>query len=149
MNVLMAGSIKLVREEHGQLIVSKVRKLLARMLLPKVVSGEVVSRYVRKAFRVGVWRFLSQECKAILLITRRWGIIKSPTLKSILYRLFLEIELCTLRGRALFYGILLALKSSVYRLHEVLNDYQRLLALGIFYLNSPPMYRHIMLGQVV
>jgi len=136
-------------EESDQPIVFRAKELLGRMLLPRVVSGEVVSRYVRKAFRVGVWRFLNQESRAILLITRRWGIIRSPMLKSILYRLFLEIELCTLRGRALFYGILLALKSSVYKLHEVLNDYQRLLALGIFYLNSPPMYRHIMLGRVV
>ncbi|RLG79468.1 MAG: hypothetical protein DRO13_06010 [Thermoprotei archaeon] len=67
--------------------------------------------------------------------------IKSPTLKSILYKIFLEIELYTLRGKALFYGIILAMKNTIYKLQEVLKDYSKLLTLGIFYLNNPPMYR--------
>ena len=41
----------------------------------------------------------------------------------------------------MFYGIILAMKSTVYKLHELLKDVARLLTIGIFYLNSPPMYR--------
>ncbi len=137
----MAKMAELAEKGLEQPVASRARELLAKMILPKRVTGEVIGKYVRKAIRVGAWKYLKQESRALLILTRRWRLIKSPTLKSILYRLFLEIELYTLRGKALFYGIILAMKNTIYKLQEVLKDYSKLLTLGIFYLNNPITYR--------
>jgi len=32
-----------------------------KFLLPEVIDGSVIEAYVRKALRVGVWRFMSPE----------------------------------------------------------------------------------------
>jgi len=141
MTTLMAGLAELAGEGPGQHVVLKAKELLTKILLPKKVTGNIVDRYVKKALRTGAWRSLKQENRAILIVARKWGVIKSPILKSILYRIFLEIELHTIRGKALFYGIILTIKGTIYRLHELLKDLSKLLALGLFYLNNPPMYR--------
>ena len=141
MTTLMAKMAELAEEGIGQPVASRARELLAKMILPKRVTGEIIGKYVRKAIRVGAWRYLKQESRALLIIARRWRLIKSPTLKSILYKIFLEIELYTLRGKALFYGIILAMKNTIYKLQEALKDYSKLLTIGIFYLNNPLMYR--------
>ena len=141
MTTLMAGLAELAGEGPGQHVVLKAKELLTKILLPRKVTGSVVNRYVRKALRTGAWRSLKQENRAILIVARKWGVIKSATLKSILYRIFLEIELYTIRGKALFYGIILTMKSTIYKLHETLRDIQKLLTIGILYLNNPPMYR--------
>jgi len=122
-------------------IAGKARRLLSELLLPREISGKIVDRYIRKALRTNSWRTLKPENRALLLALRRWRSIKSPTLKSILYRIFLEIELHTLRGRALFYGIILVMRSYIHRLEEILKDVAKLLAIGISYLNNPPIYR--------
>lgn len=141
MTTLMAGLAELAGEGPGQHVVLKAKELLTKILLPKKVTGNVVDRYVRKALRIGAWRDLKQENRAILIVARKWGVIKSAILKSILYRIFLEIELHTIRGKALFYGIILTMKSTIYKLHEALRDVQKLLTIGILYLNNPPIYR--------
>jgi len=141
MSTLMAGLAELAGEGPGQHVVLKAKELLTKILLPKKVTGNIVDRYVKKALRIGAWRDLKQENRAILIVARKWGVIKSATLKSILYRIFLEIELHTIRGKALFYGIILTMKSTIYKLHEALRDAQKLLTIGILYLNNPPIYR--------
>ena len=117
------------------------KELLARIVLPKRIGGSTVERYVRKATRLGIWRRLPPETRALLLILRRWGLIRSPTLVSILRRVFLEIELCTLRGKALFYGIVLSLRDSMAKLRDLIRNVTKLLILGLSYLNRPTMYR--------
>jgi len=114
--------------------------LLAKLLLPGEVSGKIVDKYIRKALRTNSWRTLKPENRALLLALRKWRSIKSPTLKSILYRVFLEIELHTLRGKALLYGIIPAMKNYMHRLEEILRDTAKLLVIGISYLSNPPIY---------
>jgi len=52
--------------------------------------------------------------------------------------IMVEIELSTLRGRAIYYGVLVALRSG---LREALGDFKKLITLGIGYLNLPLMWR--------
>jgi len=141
MSLLVARLAEVGMEIIGGSIVDGAKDLLAKLLLPREISGKIVDRYIRKALRTNSWRVLRLENRALLLALRRWRSIKSPTLKSILYRVFLEIELHTLRGKALFYGIIIAMKNYIHRLEEILRDMAKLLAIGISYLNNPPMYR--------
>ena len=142
MTIIVQEMSKYLEEVSQEELTLKVKHILMKLLLPKKITGQVVEYYFRKSIRVGAWRYLKRECRALLLVARKWPKeIKSSTLKNILYNIFLQIELYTLKGKALFYGIILALKSTIYKLHEMLKDVSKLLALGIFYLNNPPMYR--------
>jgi len=127
--------------ESGSEIPHEARELLADLIIPKRITGDVVDKYFKKAIRVGVWRRFSHEKRALLYLSRFLRIIKSPVLRSILIEIFLEIELCTIRGRALFYGILVSLRSHLHRMREILRDVSRLLVIGLSYLHNPPMYR--------
>jgi len=122
-------------------VVEAARQVLARVVLPSRIDGSVADRYIRKAMRSGAWRLLKPEARALLLALRRWGPVRSPTLRSIVEGILLEIELRTVRGRAIFYGALISLKRLGLALSEALGSVRRLLCLGISYLNSPPMYR--------
>jgi hypothetical protein len=119
----------------------EVLEVLSRVALPERITGEVVSRYVRRAVRLGIWRRLRPESRALLLVARRFGVLRSPVVTSIVRRLLLEVEVHTLRGRALLYGALIALRDPFLRLAGVLRDATRLLVLGISYLNNPPLLR--------
>jgi len=98
-------------------------------------------RYVRRAVRLGIWRRLRPESRALLLVARRFEVLRSPVVTSIVRRLLLEVEVHTLRGRALLYGALIALRDPFLRLAGVLRDATKLLVLGISYLNNPPLLR--------
>lgn len=116
--------------------------ILSRIVLPREITGEAIEKYLRKALRTRAWRSLSPESRALMYILRNWrGRIKSYILRSILKNLFLQIELFTLRGRALLFGIIQIMKNPIYELGEVLQDAKRLLTPGIFYLNNPFTYR--------
>jgi len=138
--ILMARLAELFEKELEQSVVYKAKEILAKMIIPKKVTGEVVSRHIRKAIRIGAWRYLQQESRVLLIVARRWRMIKSPILRSVLYRIFLEIELFTFRGKALFYEIIISMKNSLYKLYELVKAYSKLLTIGILYLNNPPMY---------
>lgn len=113
---------------------------LSSLILPRIITGRVIEDYIRRAIRSGVWRRLGAERRALLMVASRWGVIKSCVLKQILREIFIEIEIHTLRGRAILYGIIVALKSTL-NPREILNSVSRLLAIGISYLNNPPAYR--------
>lgn len=138
LSILASGLAELAGEEPGQIVVCEAENLLAKMILPKRITGNVVIKYVRKAIQVRAWYRLRRIDKLILLLTRRLPLIKSPVLRSILYKIFLQIELCTVRGKALFYGIIIAMKNM---LDNILNNASRLLTIGLFYLNNPTIYR--------
>jgi len=114
------------------------RSIVSKFLISRVVDRGVIEYYVRKALRSGVWFKLKQESRALILASRFLSVIKSPVLNGILRELFLEIELCTLRGKAVFYGVLVALRQG---LLEALGDLKRLVTLGVGYLNLPVMWR--------
>ena len=122
-------------------LAERAKEILAKIILPEKISGSIVEKYIRKAMRLGVWRRLPLETRALLCILRKWKSIRSPILTSILHGIFLEIELCTLRGKALFYGIILALKNPLNKLLELLRKPVQLLVAGLSYLNNPPIYR--------
>lgn len=115
-------------------------KYVSKLLLPKVINGRIVLSYIRKGIRVGVWRFLSPESRALLKILTRWRSIRSRTLRNIVAKIFLQIELSTLRGKALLYGAILAIRSN---LRGLLNSTTSLLYLGISYLSNPPIFKFL------
>jgi len=43
-----------------------------KFLLPEVIDGSVIEAYVRKALRVGVWRFISPESRTLMRTLTRW-----------------------------------------------------------------------------
>jgi len=119
-------------------IVVLAKSTVSRFLVPSKITKETIKHYVKKALRNSVWYKLRQESRALLLASRFLLVVKSPVLKSILREVFLEIELYTLRGKAVFYGVLVALRQG---LLEALGNLKRLITLGVGYLNLPVMWR--------
>jgi len=119
----------------------EVLNFLSEVLLPKVITRSVIERYVRKAYMNKSWFTLNRFQRALLRVASRViSIVKSPTLINVLKRIFVRIELGSLRGRALYYGFLLA-----QRMGELLTSLTKkltyIMLLGINYLNNPPLYR--------
>jgi len=141
MTVLEAGLAELAGEELGQQIKEKAKELLAQIILPKEITRQTIEKYIRKAIQIHAWHHLKRLDKAVLILARRLPMVKSPILKSIIHRIFLEIELYTTRGKALFYGIVISMHDTMDRLHELLKNISRILTIGLFYLNNPPIYR--------
>jgi len=132
---------RLLETSNDAGLVYKARGILAELLLPKKLTGQVISRYVRKAYRHGAWRALSPEGRALLLVARLWGEIRSPLLKKIIYNLLVEIELHTTRGKAVFHGLLLQLRRLAMGVRIIALDIKALLIEGLSYLNKPLLYR--------
>lgn len=141
MSTLLTRIMELAERDPAQPVSERAKQLLARIALPKRLDGEAIIKYIRRAHRTGAWRGLSQEARALLTALRGWGPIRSPTLKAVLRRILTQIELHTLRGQALYYGIIIAIKNPLYRLGELLKNTTRLLVIGISYLNNPPTLR--------
>gem|GEM_PF-499104 len=121
---------------------SFVRKILEKIILPDDFDKDLVEYYIKRSVRNGSWRMLRPESRALLLVVRFWrGLLKSVVLKNVLRKIFIEIELLTLRGKALFYGILLLLKKSINIIYDYIKDPERILIIGLSYLNNPPLYR--------
>ena len=117
--------------------------LITAALLPKKITAYEIERYYRKAHRVGAWRTLPKEAKALLLTARKVikTLVKGPALRATLLKVFLKIELQTLRGKALLYGAKLYIMNAAPKLRDLLRKIPELLALGIQYLNNPPTLR--------
>lgn len=142
MSTLLTRLMRLAENNPAQPLSEKAKKILTKIALPQKINAETINKYIRKAHRTGAWRNLKQENKALLIALRKWkNTIKSRTLTTILHKILLQIELHTLRGQALYYGIIIALKNSIHKLKELIKNTTRLLVIGISYLNSPPMYR--------
>ena len=119
----------------------QVLNFLSDVLIPKSISRPLIERYIRKAFINRSWFNLSRFQRALLHVAvRTVSRVKSPILTNILRRIFLTIELGSPRGRALYYGTLLILKTGK-TLTEVKERITHALLLGISYLNNPPLYR--------
>ena len=141
MTILEAGLAELAGEGLGQQITKEAKELLAQIILPQEITRQTIEKYIRKAIQIHAWHHLKRLDKAILTLTRKLPKIKSPTLKTILQKIFLQIELHTTRGKALFYGIIISMRNTMHKLHELLKNIPRLLTIGLFYLNNPPIYR--------
>jgi len=126
----------------GSELVEKAKEVLLSIVAPDNISRAVVEKLFRKALRVGAWSSLKPEQKALILALRKWrGVVRSRNLLEVVKRIFLEVELFTFRGRALLYGVAIAIKNGVNVAKDVLNNTVYILATGIMYLNNPPMLR--------
>jgi len=126
----------------GSKLVEKAKEVLLNIVAPDNISRAVVEKLFRKALRVGAWSSLKPEQRALILALRKWrGCVRSRNLLEVVKRIFLEVELFTLRGRALLYGVAIAIKNGVNVAKDVLNNTGYILATGIMYLNNPPMLR--------
>ncbi len=142
MTLLATGLAKAAGEGPGQSITQKAKQLLAQILLPKTITPQAIEKYFRKALRTKAWYTLKPETKALILALRKWKHqIKSQTLTQTLKGILTHIELHTLKGKAIYYGIILTLKNTKTRLAELLKNTTQLLITGIFYLNNPPTLR--------
>jgi hypothetical protein len=128
--------------ERSAPLVNYAKKVLMKLLIPVKISRSVVENFYRKALRTGIWRFLKPEQRALILALRIWGReVRSRKLVEIVRKIFLEIELSTFRGKALLYGIAIAIKNRLGVVKYLSTNTSYILALGIMYLNNPPMYR--------
>jgi len=118
--------------------VEEAFRRLREAIDPGVIDRAVVERYIRKAVRTGAWRSLSYESRSLLLASRFLPRIKSVVLKSIILDIMASIELYTIRGKAVLYGVFVALKQG---LANTLNNLRRIITLGIAYLNLPDLWR--------
>ncbi|MEM0172807.1 MAG: hypothetical protein QXV57_09650, partial [Thermoproteota archaeon] len=59
----------------------------------------------------------------------------------IILRIFVEIELYTTRGKAIFYGILEAMRKSREVLSDLSRNLSKIIVMGIQYMNLPLLYR--------
>ncbi|MEM2208534.1 MAG: hypothetical protein QXG17_07585 [Sulfolobales archaeon] len=124
-------------------VVEYVKSLMTKVIALSFDSvGGTVKTYIRKAVRTGAWRSLKPESRALLLALRSWKrSVKSPVLRSILTRIFVEIELHTTRGKAIFYGILEAMREAREVLSDLSRNLSKIIAMGIQYMNLPLLYR--------
>ena len=141
MTIIASQLAELIRRGPGRQVVEEAKGLLAQIILPRRITGRVIEKYIRKALIVRAWHRLGAEERALLILTRRLPRVKSPVLTSVLRRILLKIEMLTVRGQALFYGIILTMQSTLGRILRPLINIPRLLAIGISYLNNPPHMR--------
>jgi len=118
--------------------VEEAFRRLREAIDPGIIDRVVVERYIRKAVRTGAWRSLSYESRSLLLASRFLPRIKSVVLKNIILDIMASIDLYTTRGKAVFYGVLVALKQG---LVSALSNLKRIITLGIAYLNLPDLWR--------
>ena len=130
-------------EGAGQHIIDHAKQLVAKALLPEKITSTEIERYYRKAHRVRAWPHLKKWERALLYLARKLVTeAKSYLLQKALKQIFLEIALHTLKGRALLQGMIIHLKAGGSANPDKLNHkHVYLLALGINYLNNPPIYR--------
>ncbi|MEM1623828.1 MAG: hypothetical protein QW543_06855 [Sulfolobales archaeon] len=124
-------------------VVEYVKSLMTKVIALSFDSvGGTVKTYIRKAVRTGAWRHLKPESRALLLALRSWKrSVKSLVLRSILTRILVEIELHTTRGKAIFYGILEAMRKAREVLSDLSRNLSKIIAMGIQYMNLPLLYR--------
>jgi len=130
----------LAEKERGvsKEVVEEAFRRLREAVDPGIIDRIVIERYIRKAVRTGAWRSLSYESRSLLLASRYLPRIKSVVLKNIILDIMASIDLYTTRGKAVFYGVLLALKQG---LMNALGNLKRIITLGIAYLNLPDLWR--------
>ena len=125
--------------EEGQK--RKVADVLADVLLPKVIDRGVIERCIRRALRNRSWFKLSKLQRALLKVASRVvKVVKSPTLAEVLKKALLEIELNSLKGRALYFGFLIAMRMGEPLTH-LFRRLTYVMMLGINYLSNPPLFR--------
>ena len=122
-------------------ILENAKELASTLLLPQRITGTLIARYIRKAIQTRAWHHLPRVSRALLYLARRLTVAKSPVLVEILRRILMEIELYTIRGQAILYGIIIAMKKAPSLLKNLTENRGIILYLGISYINNPPYLR--------
>ncbi len=140
---LLATALAKGREALKESLSENILKTaFSELALPETITGEVIGKYVRKAMRTGVWRTLPREAKALLLVASKViKTVKSHVLYEILRELLIRIELSTLKGKALYYGLIILARKLGSITKALKEGYLALLYTGISYLNNPPMFK--------
>ena len=121
----------------GELVDLALNKVKECIRISRLTSSLIV-KFIRKALNTGVWYKLPLVSRALLLAVKRLPVVKSPVLRNVLLDIMVKIELFTLRGKAVFYGVLVAVRSGFL---EDLSSVKRLITLGVSYLNLPELWR--------
>lgn len=136
---LAEASSRGIDAETVKLVKSMMTLFLNR---DELYTGSGVDRYIRRAIRNGVWGNLGLSTRVLLVALRKWsGVVKSPTLRRILVEIYVEIELYTTRGRALFYGILIAMNRAHGLLYDISSNLTKIMVMGLQYVNLPRIHR--------
>ena len=116
-----------------------------KLITPPEITKEVLEKSFRKALRLGVWKKLNPLKRALLYTARLARItqVRNLTLKHLLTEIIIEIEKHTLRGRALYYGLIIAINRIRVLGTRILRDLTALLYLGISYINESPIYQNL------
>jgi len=123
--------------------VVEVTSRFKELVLPKVITKDLIVSYVKKALRTRIWFSLNPYQRALLkaLTLSKVYVIRSCVLKELVSELLVVIERSTLKGKVLWYGLVIALSTCRYLGQELLFKVETLLYLGINYLNNPPIFR--------
>ncbi len=133
-------AIALVKTTISQSTASQAKEILRKILFPQPLQVETIVKYMRKAFRLGIWHRLKPEQKALLrAVTKTLKIIKNPTLHTLITQILVEIELATIRGKALLLGVVYVLKEKTQILTQIIRNLSTLLVYGLQILNHPMM----------
>lgn len=142
MTIIIQGLANLIIEHEGEEPSTHILNLLKKIVLPKQITRSIVVKYIRKAICNRSWYKLKLEEKVLLKLTSQVIVkVKSPVLKKILEDIFIKIELASIKGQALYYGLLIALKNRLFEIKNLLSNVKKILFIGISYLNNPPWYR--------
>ncbi|MEL9909439.1 MAG: hypothetical protein QXP97_02455 [Desulfurococcus sp.] len=128
----------------GEEVLVEAKRVVSRVIDAGLgsITGGVVSYYLRKSLRNNSWRLLPWHSRAMLLALSKWGgVVRSRILREILIKVFTEIEVYSFRGRALLYGVIVAMARFRELLGDIVANARRLLTLGIQYLHQPLLYR--------
>jgi len=120
----------------------EVVRRLAELLIPGDIGYSIVDSYVRRAARRGLLHRIPPHRRAFLMALRTWlskGYkLRSKVVLDLVRAALAEIEIMTLRGRALAMGILVAIKRG---LSKALAKIEELLVIGLQHINTPTIYR--------
>ena len=115
-------------------VISRAKLILSRILF-KTLTSTLITSYIRRALRLKIWFKLPPESRALLLaLIKTVNRVKSQVLHQIVSRILIEIEIATLRGKALLLGVIHSLRQGV---QQVVNDIKKLLVIGLQLLNHP------------
>ena len=80
---------------------------------------------------------------SLLVASKVIKTVKSPILYEILRELLIRIELSTLKGKALYYGLIILARKLGSITKALKEGSLALLYTGISYINNPPMFKFL------
>jgi hypothetical protein len=115
---------------------------LLRVMRIERIDLVFIEKLARKAMRLGVWARLNPFERSIIYVLR--GFLKkgykvvSRELHMIIAKIYAEVEMYSLRGRAVLIGIMVRVRSG-----RDLGTIEELLVEGLQFMNRPIPYRVI------